>query len=227
VHARDRDGAWRQLEESLKLLRTGYLDVLQLHDLKPGDPDKIFAPDGAYRALVEMREQGLVRFFGVTGHTEPGVLLESIRREPFDTVLMSLNCADPHYLPFIPGLLPECSRRGIGVVAMKVFARGALFREGSLLSDAGVTSIDQALHYVLTLPVSTALVGCDSIAQLEANVAAVKRFTPLPEDQMRRLESATRGYAQDASYFKDWYRLSRLERLPFVPVIGRKPRPGM
>src|SRR5512138_2507594 len=95
VHARDRDGAWRQLEESLKLLRTERVDVLQIHDVKPVDLEPIFAKDGVYRALAEMREQGLVRFLGVTGHSEPGVLLEAIRREPFDNVLMALNCADP------------------------------------------------------------------------------------------------------------------------------------
>ena len=152
-------------------------------------------------------------------------VLEAIRREPFDNVLMALNCADPHYLPFAAQLLPECVRQGIGVVAMKVIARGALFREGGLLNEPGVTTLDQAIHYVLTYPVSCVLIGCDSIEQLEANAASVRRFAPLTVTQMRRLEALTRPYAQHASYFKDWYRLSRLERLPYMPLVGRKPRP--
>ena len=225
VHARDADGAWRQLEESLKLLRTDRVDLLQLHDLKPGDLDPIFAKGGAHEALLKMRDQGLVRFLGVTGHTDPAVLLEAISRERFDNVLMALNCADPHFLPFGTGLLDECNRQGIGVVAMKVFARGALFREGGVFHGAGVRTIDQAIHYVLSRPVSAALVGCDSIAQLEENVGSARRFRPLPAEELRRLESATRPYAQSASYYKDWWRLSRWERLPFVPFVGRKPRP--
>jgi aryl-alcohol dehydrogenase-like predicted oxidoreductase len=225
VHARDGEGAQRQLEESLKLLRTDRIDLLQLHDLKPGDLGPIFAKGGAYEALVRMRESGLVRFLGVTGHTDPAVLLEAIRRERFDNVLMALNCADPHFLPFGAGLLDECNRQGIGVVAMKVLARGALFRDGSVFHDPGVRTIDQAVHYVLSRPVSAALVGCDSVAQLEQNVTAARRFRPLAAEEMRRLEAATRPYALEASYYKDWWRLSRWERLPYMPIVGRRRNP--
>lgn len=225
VHARDADGARRQLEESLKLLRTDRIDLLQLHDLKPGDLEPIFAKGGAYEALAGMRDQGLVRFLGVTGHTDPAVLLEAVRRERFDNVLMALNCADPHFLPFGTALLDECNRQGIGIVAMKVLARGAIFRDGSVFRDPGVRTIDQAVHYVLSRPVSAALVGCDTIAQLEENVASARRFRPLSGEEMRRLEAATRPYALEASYYKDWWRLSRWERLPYMPIVGRRRHP--
>lgn len=226
VHARDAAGAWRQVEESLKLLRTDRIDLLQIHDVGPGDPDRIFAKDGVYGALTAMRDQKIVRFLGVTGHKDPSLLLEVIRREPFDSVLMALNCADPHFLPFAGELLGECTRQGIGAVAMKVIARGALFRSEGAFHRAGVRSLEQAIHYVLTHPVAAALMGCDTIPQLEENVAAARRFTPMAEAEMRRLESLTRPYAQQASYFKDWYRLSRWRRLPYVPIFDRGPGRG-
>jgi aryl-alcohol dehydrogenase-like predicted oxidoreductase len=225
VDARDSDGAWRQLTESLKLLRTERIDLLQIHDLAPGDPDKIFAKDGVYGALVAMREQKLIRYVGVTGHTDPAVLLTAIRREPFDNVLLALNCADRHYLPFGDELLSECNRQGIGVVAMKVIARGALFREGGVFHRPGLRSVDQAIHYVLSLPISAALLGCDSIAHLEENVDAARRFVPLHADEMRRMEETVKPYAQSASYFKDWWRLPRWKRFPYVPIFDRRPGP--
>lgn len=221
VHARDADGAWRQLEESLSLLRTDRIDLLQIHDVGPGDPDRIFAKGGVYGALVAMRAQRLIRFLGVTGHRDPALLLEAIRREPFDNVLMALNCADPHFLPFGGDLLNECRRQGIGIVAMKVIARGALFRNEGTFHRAGLRSIEKALHYVLSLPVSAAPMGCDSIAQLEENVELASRFTPMAEAEMRRLEALVRPYAQSASYFKDWWRLPRWKRLPYVPIFDR------
>lgn len=226
VHARDADGAWRQLEESLELLRTDRIDLLQIHDLAPGDPERIFAKGGVYGGLVAMREQKLIRFLGVTGHKDPALLLEAVRREPFDNVLMALNCADPHFLPFADDLLSECNRQGIGAVAMKVIARGAIFRNEGTFHRAGVRSLEQAVHYVLSHPVSAALMGCDSIAQLEENVAVAKRFAPMAAGEMRRLEALVKPYAQDASYFKDWYRLSRWRRLPYVPIFDRGPKRG-
>lgn len=221
VHARDGAGAWRQLEESLALLRTDRIDLLQIHDVGPADADRIFAKDGVYGALVAMREQKLIRFLGVTGHKDPSLLLEAIRREPFDNVLMALNCADPHFLPFAGELLVECNRQGIGAVAMKVIARGALFRNEGTFHRAGLRSIEKAVHYVLTLPVAAALMGCDSIDQLEENVAAASRFAPMADAEMRRLEALVKPYAQTASYFKDWWRLPRWKRLPYVPLFDR------
>ncbi len=225
VHARDADGAWRQLAESLTLLRTDRIDLLQIHDLAPGDPERIFAKGGVYGALVAMREQKLIRYLGVTGHTDPAVLLTAIRREPFDNVLMALNCADRHYLPFGDELLDECNRQGIGVVAMKVIARGALFREGGVFHRAGLRSVDQAIHYVLSRPISAALLGCDTIAQLEENFDAARRYVPLHAAEMRRMEEMVKPYAQSASYFKDWWRLPGWKRLPYVPLFDRRPTP--
>lgn len=197
THDRTRDGSRRLLEESLKLLQTDHLDLWQLHNVQRMDElERIFAKDGAIEAMQQARSEKLVRFLGITGHFDPAVLLEGIRRYDFDTILMALNPADRHFLPFQEQLLPEANRRRMGVIAMKIPARGRIFREG------GITSMKQALSYVLSLPVSTVIVGCDNVQQLEENVAIATSFQPLKPAEMARIETLTASYAADAAFFK-------------------------
>ena len=197
THDRTRDGSLRLLEESLRLLRTDHLDLWQLHNVRTGeDLDRIFGPGGALEALQRARDEKTVRFLGITGHYDPAILTQGITRFDFDTILMALNPADPHHLPFAAELLPLAQAKQMGVIGMKIPARGRLFREG------GVTSMRDAMRYVLSLPVSTVIVGCDTVAQLEENVEIAKHFEPLAPGAMARLERLTAGYAADAAFFK-------------------------
>ncbi len=101
THDRTRDGSLRLLDESLKRLRTDHLDFWQLHDLRTSsDLKMIFGRGGALEALVQAREEGRVRFLGLTGHHDPAILLEAMGRFDFDTVLIALNVADVHRLSF-------------------------------------------------------------------------------------------------------------------------------
>src|SRR5262245_15163286 len=155
THERSRDGSLRLLDDSLRRLRTDHLDLWQLHDLRTQhDLDRIFAKGGALEALIQARAERRVRFLGVTGHHDPAILLEAIRRFDFDTVLVALNAADIHRLSFLQTVLPEAARRGMGVIGMKVCAQGAL------LGPRGL-SMDEAMGYVLSLAgVSHVIVGC-------------------------------------------------------------------
>ncbi|MCM3875327.1 MAG: aldo/keto reductase, partial [Thermoanaerobaculia bacterium] len=127
THDRTRDGAWKLLETSLELLNTDHVDLWQIHNLTSKEQvDRIFAPGGAVKAMQEARDQKLVRFLGVTGHADPDVLLEAIRRFPFDTVLMALNAADPHHRSFQKELLPAAVEKEMGIVGMKIPARGRI-----------------------------------------------------------------------------------------------------
>src|SRR3984957_13714594 len=93
---RTREGSLRMIEKSLKLLNTDHVDLWQLHDVGlPEDVDAIFAKGGAIEALLEMQDQKVVRFLGVTGHYRPEALIDAVNRHNFDTILMSLNAADP------------------------------------------------------------------------------------------------------------------------------------
>ncbi len=197
THDRTRDGSLRLLDDSLRRLRTDHLDLWQLHDLRTTqDLDRIFAKGGAIEALLRARDEGRVRHLGITGHHDPPILLEAMRRFDFDTVLVALNAADVHRMSFIQTVLPEAARRGMGVIGMKVFSQGALLGRGKLTPQ-------EAMSYVLSLPgVSTVIIGCQTPAEVDENARIAREFAPLQPDQMRDLESRTRRSAETYAYFK-------------------------
>jgi aryl-alcohol dehydrogenase-like predicted oxidoreductase len=191
------DGAMRNLEESLAALRTDHLDLWQCHNvMTDADLEQMFAKDGVVKALEKAREQKVVRFAGITGHYDPHVLRRGIERYPFDTILMALNAADRARASFIDHLLPAAVERGMGIIGMKIPARGRLLRPD------GVATMKDAMSYVLTLPVSTVIVGVDSVAELEENVAIARAFRPLGHADMKRLEDLARPHAEEAMFFK-------------------------
>ncbi|MDP2955005.1 MAG: aldo/keto reductase [Longimicrobiales bacterium] len=198
TNSRTRDGSMKLLEQSLNLLQTDRLDLWQLHNISRIEQlDQIFADDGAIHALLRAREEGIVRFLGITGHANPDVLLEGLNRFPFDTILMALNPADRYFLPFQEKLLPTANERGMGVIAMKIPARGRIFREG------GLTSMRDTLTWTMSQPVSTVIVGCDNVAQLEENVSIAAQFQQLSSHQMAAIEAKVAGYPGEAAFFKE------------------------
>jgi hypothetical protein len=195
THDRTAEGSRKLLEASLQLLQTDQVDLWQLHAMSTmEDVEQVFAKGGAIEAMRRAREEGLTRFLGITGHADPDVLAEAIRRFPFDTVLMAVNAADPHRRPFQKVLLPLAVEREMGIVGMKIPARGRLV--------PGALSMREAMRYVLSLPVSTVIVGVDSIAQLEENVAIARAFTPLGAAQLAELERKAAPVAEQALWFR-------------------------
>ncbi len=197
THDRTYDGSMRLLEKSLTQLKTDHLDSWQLHNVKTDDElARIFADDGAIKALEKARDEKMVRFLGITGHQDPFVLKRAIQRYDFDTLLMALNAADRHHLSFMDNLLPVAVEKRMGIIGMKVVSRGRIFRDG------GLTSMEQAMRYVLTLPVSTVIVGISRIEELEENVRIAQDFRPYDEGEMRRLEELTKPGHTDTNWFK-------------------------
>jgi predicted aldo/keto reductase-like oxidoreductase len=178
--------------------------------------DQIFASDGAIKALEKAKSEGIVRCVGITGHYEPLVLLEAIKRYPFDTLLLALNAADVHYLSFKNYLLPEAQKRGIATIGMKVATRGRILSDWtpppleeqtdarSRTSLRGTISIQEALSYNMSLPVSTTIIGVDSIEQLEENVKIASGFSPLSPEEMAQIEFKTLPIVRQALYFRRW-----------------------
>jgi uncharacterized protein len=215
---RTRDGSLRMIEKSLTLLNTDHVDLWQLHDIGlPEDVTAIFAPDGAMKALLEMQQQKVVRFLGVTGHYRPEALIDAINRHPFDTILMALNAADAHIHSFTDQLLPLAVEKQMGIIGMKVPSRGRLLTswtpppieqqqhmwEGSAIATRnGVMSMRDAMHFTLSHPVSTIIVGCDNIAQLEENVQIARDFTPLSQSQMAALNQLAEPVAKQSLFFR-------------------------
>jgi predicted aldo/keto reductase-like oxidoreductase len=206
------------IERSLGLLHTDHVDLWQLHDVGTlTDIDEIFAKDGAMEALLEMKEQKVVRFLGLTGHYRPDALMEGIRRYPFDTILMAMSAADPHHYSFNAELLPLAVERQMGIVGMKIPGRGRLLSswtppplevqkhmwEGMVPAPTpGTLTMREAMFYTLSRPVSTVIVGCDSIAQLEENVWIAREFTPLSDAQAAALVARAEPVAKPALFFR-------------------------
>jgi aryl-alcohol dehydrogenase-like predicted oxidoreductase len=215
---RTRDGSLRMIEKSLALLNTDHVDLWQLHDIGlPEDVNAVFAKGGAMEALLEMQQQKVVRFLGVTGHYRPEALIDTVNRHPFDTILMALNAADAHIQSFTDQLLPLVVEKQMGIIGMKVPARGRLLSswtpppleqqqhswEGSAIATrSGVMNMRDALNFTLSHPVSTVIVGCDSIAQLEDNVQIARDFTPLSQSQMTALNQLAAPVAKQSLFFR-------------------------
>lgn len=215
---RTRDGSLRMIEKSLTLLNTDHIDLWQLHDIGlPEDVNAVFAPDGAMKALLEMQQQKVVRFLGVTGHYRPEALIDAVNRHPFDAILLALNAADTHIHSFTAQLLPSVVEKQMGIIGMKVPARGRLLSswtpppleqqqhswEGSAIATrSGVMNMRDAMRFTLSLPVSTVIVGCDSIAQLEENVEIARDFTPLSSSQMAALNALAEPVAKQSLFFR-------------------------
>ncbi|MGK7900591.1 MAG: aldo/keto reductase [Hormoscilla sp.] len=198
---RDRDGAWRDLERSLRRLNTDYLDLWQMHHVSFMETlDEMFGKNGAIEALEEAKEQGIVRYSGITGHHEPDVIAEGLRRYPFDTTLVSLNAADVHHpRPFAPVVLPVAKQNNVGVIAMKVPAYGRIFKPGVL------DNMSQAMGYVLSLDgVHCCIIAAESVAQLESNFRVAQQFKPLSRPEMVAIEGRTANAWQDNSFFRAW-----------------------
>ncbi len=219
---RTRDGSKRMLETSLKLLQTDHVDLWQLHDIGTmTDINEIFAKGGAMEALLEAREQKIVRYLGITGHYRPDALMEAIHRYPFDTILMAVNAADPHHYSFSEQVLPLAVEKQMGIIGMKIPARGRILSTWTpppieqqkhtweamvLAPNPGTLVMRQAMYYSLSLPVSTVIIGCDSIPQLEENVQLAREFTPLSQQQMASLTQKAEPVSKQSLFFRFYER---------------------
>src|ERR1700694_4051154 len=128
THGRDGKVAMRQLEESLRRLRTDYLDLWQIHEVVyDDDPARHYAAHGAIDAIDKAKRDGKVRFVGFTGHKHPAIHREMIERGyPFDTVQMPLNVLDANYRSFEKTVLPLARERNIKALGMKAFAESRM-----------------------------------------------------------------------------------------------------
>jgi aryl-alcohol dehydrogenase-like predicted oxidoreductase len=204
THDRSYDGAMRHLESSLKNMKTDLIDLWQIHNIKGGgaeDIDRIFADDGVIKAMEKARDEGTVRFLGISGHADPAPMKELVERYPFDTCLMALNAADKHYNSFIENLLPVCVEKNMGIIGMKIPARDRIFDHG------GIISMKEAMSYTLSLPVSTIIIGIDKIPELEENIRIAKEFKALTADEMLAIEDKVKPHKDHLLFYKglsDW-----------------------
>lgn len=196
THGRDKKVAMEQLEQSLRRLRTDYLDLWQIHEvIYEDDPDRHFSPGGAAEALLEAKKQGKVRFIGFTGHKHPAIHLKMLAQGfPFDACQMPLNVFDGTYRSFEREVLPEVNRRSIAALGMKTFSGNAE------PIKQGVITPEEALRYVLSLPVATVVSGIDSHEVLRQNLGIVRRFVSMTAQDRAALRTRVAAYAADGRF---------------------------
>ena len=201
-HGRDARTAMRQLEESLRRLKTDYLDLWQLHEVIFDDePARYFAPGGAVEALDRARQQGKVRFVGFTGHKDPDLHLQMLAHDyPWDSCQLPLNCFDATFRSFEQRVLPELNRRGIAAIGMK-----SLGGDGRAVESRVVTP-QEAIRYTLSLPIATLVSGIDTMRVLRQNLAIAQGFRPMTARQRQMLLRRVASIARDGRF--ELYKIS-------------------
>jgi predicted aldo/keto reductase-like oxidoreductase len=160
------------------------------------DIAEIFGPGGAIEAFVEAKRQGKTRFIGVTGHHDPSIIRKCIEQFDFDTVLMPVNPAEPEYKSFIENVLPLARQKNMGIIGMKVYLRGFVSRLPLY------TSMEPFLRFALSQPISTVVIGCDDIAQLEQNVEFAGSYKPMTPKEQQALVRDVAPFARQLMYYK-------------------------
>ncbi len=195
THERDYSGALRLLDSTLKRIGTDHLDIWQMHDLRSQeDLDEIFSKNGAISAAEKAKADGRVRFIGLTGHHDPAILVEAMRRYPFDTVLCAINPSDPRRLPFLSTVVAEAKQRGVGIVGMKVLSAGRLVKERAATPE-------ELIRYASSFA-DTVIIGCSSIEEVRENLRIGRTLEPMPENARLALETRIAPMADRYDYYK-------------------------
>jgi uncharacterized protein len=197
---RSAESARRHLEGSLERLGIDHLDLWQLHSIRsPEDVDRAFGTGGAMEYILRAKEEGLVRFTGVTGHVTPEAHRRALEHwdagMEFDALQFPINPIDWHQGSFQRALVDAATERDIGVIAMKTSADGRLVRDG-------ICTHEECLRYVWSLPVSVAVVGMERPELVRAN-AAVAREAPMSEAERAELRERI---APRADLSLEWYK---------------------
>ena len=198
------------LESSLRDMKTDHLDLWQIHSLSsPEDVDNRIR-DGVLDAFLEEREKGRVKHIGFTGHCSHKAHLHMLaqlksRRLELETCQMPMNLVDPHYDSFITNVLPELVERKYGILAMKTLVFGRLLGAGpeNLRKAHGPTGnlleegfkLSDLLGYVLSLPISSLVSGCNTAAIVRENTTIVRDFKPMTAEQRDALLARTESHA--------------------------------
>ena len=200
MDGRTKDEAARQIDTSLKRMRTDCIDLVQHHEiLRYDDPDRIFAEGGAMEAFVEARQAGKLRYIGFTGHKDPRIHLQMLavaaaRGFRFDAVQMPLNVMDAHFRSFAHGVLPYLVAQNIAVLGMKTFADSVILKSG-----APITPVEY-LHYSLNLPTSVVITGMENERDLEQAFEAARTFRPMDRAAVAELLHRARPHAIAGRY---------------------------
>ena len=199
IDSHTKQGATKQIDESLRRLQTDHIDLLQFHEvIRPSDPEAIFAANGGMEAALAAKKQGKIRYIGFTGHKSPQIHLKMLQTAfahdfTFNTVQMPLNLMDAHYDSFQKLVLPVLVAHNIGVLGMKPMGDGLILRTNT------VTPVE-CLQYALNLPTSVVITGCDTLPIRQQALQVARTFRPLSDDEVATLLAKTEKVAQGGEH---------------------------
>lgn len=196
-HGRTKERFNKQLEDSLRRLQTDYIDLLQLHEIiHKGEPAKI-DKEGVLEAALKAKKEGKIRYIGFTGHRYPQLHQEMLDLDfDWDTVQIPVNILDYHYRSFQNQIIPQARERDMAVIGMKSLASGHIFKTD--------ITVEEAIKYSLSLPISTLVSGIDSFEVLEQNLAIVRDFEPYSQKELEELRARFKevAYKGQHEYYK-------------------------
>ena len=177
--------ATKQLDETLKRMKTDYLDLWQCHEVSRIDEvERIFGPKGSYEAFVKAKKAGKVRHIGFTGHHDPAVHMALLKGgEDWETIQHPVNLIDPHYLTFRP-VMQAAREKGLGLIAMKTNAIGHI-------TENKIATIPECLRYAMAKRPHAIVSGVETIEQLNENVATIKTAKAFTDSEIETLLSRT------------------------------------
>ncbi len=199
LDSHSRDGATKQLDQSLQRMKTDHVDLIQLHEvIRPDDPEKIFAKGGSIEAVMEAKKAGKARFIGFTGHKDPAIhlhMLEVAKQHGFhfDTVQMPINLLDAHYKSFGHQVAPRAVEEKIAVLGMKPIAAGMAIKTGKI-------SAPECLQFALSMPTSVVITGCESLRDVDQALTVARTFKPLSKEQVASLMDRTKEVAANGNF---------------------------
>lgn len=184
--------AERSLGESLRRLKTDYVDLLHIHSIGSKKIDRVLAKDGALEYLLKQKESGKIRFIGISGHNRPANFVRMLKTDQIDVLMCVMNYADKNIYDFESKVLPEARKRNVACVAMKAYVgiKGGFgfHRKGYVGCVTEPARLTQALAYALDLKgVSVAVIGPYTREQAIQNVELARKYKPLTKEQYASL----------------------------------------
>lgn len=195
--SRDKKGAQRDLADSLERLQVEYLDLWQIHDVRTTrDLSEISGPGGALEAFKEAKAEGKIRHIGVTGHHDPDILTQAVLEWPVDSVMLPVNPVEELLGGFLTKTLPAAVEKGVAVIGMKIFGAG-----NYIAPHLGITP-EILLRFALGKPISVAIVGCSSPAEVKTLASAGRTAEPLGQDELKALLAPMKLNARQLAYYR-------------------------
>jgi predicted aldo/keto reductase-like oxidoreductase len=195
--SRDKEGATRDLIQTITTMSLDRLDLWQMHDIRTWEDVKsIEGPGGALESFLEARDTGIVRFIGVTGHHDPLVLEHCVTEWPVDAVLLPVNPLEALLGGFVDSVLSSAQNCGRAVIGMKLLG-GSHF----ISREAGITP-ELLIRYALSYDITAAIVGCSTPQEVQTLARVGSDFKPMNSEEQQTLEEIFRPHARRLAFYR-------------------------